>query len=350
MKVEARMHSTVQSIVDRGSFGDPSNTLLIVKDLWVRTTGSRPIDLVRGVSFKVTKGRTLGIVGESGSGKSLSLKGALGLLPAGLTSSVDSVLLRDQRLDLMSARAQRRLMGQQIGVIFQEPKAHLSPFHRVGAQLDEAIALHHDLSRAERRDRAAELLRRAGIRDPLRRMGQYTHELSGGLAQRVLIALALAGDPPLLVADEPTTALDVTVQREILDTLLEVQASESLSVILVSHDVGVVRYMCERVAVMYCGRIVEEGSVSAVFDNPLHPYTKALMQSVPRLSNDSFPTVPNGQAPAPRDFREGCDFASRCGLHISDCDGLLPWPGASDLHRARCVHSGAVTSEGSNEQ
>ena len=309
---------------------------------------------VEGVSFRLGRGESLGVVGESGSGKTMLVLALMGLLPPGARVGGQAVLhLADTRrsqgngdgetgrvADLVSASAEemRAIRGGEIGMIFQEPMTALDPVQRVGDQVEEAIRVHETGSgRAEVRRRAIEALERAAVPEPERRARQYPHELSGGLRQRVLIAMALAAGPSVLIADEPTTALDVTVQKQILDLLAKLRAELHLSLIFITHDLGVVAQIAERVLVMYAGRIVEQGPTREVLRNPRHPYTEGLLRAAPRLQAGSITPIP-GTVPALDALPPGCSFGPRCPRHIAECDVAVPELRAIDAERqARCI-------------
>ena len=260
--------------------------LLEVRDVCVEfPTRHGPLRALDGVSFDIAAGEILGVVGESGAGKSLTGAAIIGLLePPGRVCG-GQILLEGQRIDDLPREAMRRLRGKQIGAIFQDPLTSLNPLYTVGRQLVETLRTHLPLSAAQARDRAIELLRQTGIPAPEARLAQYPHEFSGGQRQRVVIALALAGEPKLIIADEPTTALDVAVQAQIIALLRSVTQAHGTSVMLITHDMGVIAETCDRVAVMYAGRIVEIGPVAEVIHHPAHPYTVGLMASVPSLAD-----------------------------------------------------------------
>ena len=309
---------------------------------------------VEGVSFRLGRGESLGVVGESGSGKTMLVLALMGLLPPGARVGGQAVLhLADTRrsagngdgeagrvadLVVASAEEMRAIRGGEIGMIFQEPMTALDPVQRVGDQIEEAIRVHETRSgRAEVRRRAIEALERAAVPEPERRARQYPHELSGGLRQRVLIAMALAAGPSVLIADEPTTALDVTVQKQILDLLAQLRAELNLSLIFITHDLGVVAQIAERVLVMYAGRIVEQGPTREVLRNPRHPYTEGLLRAAPRLQAGSITPIP-GTVPALDALPPGCSFGPRCPRHITECDAAVPELRTIDAERqARCI-------------
>jgi oligopeptide/dipeptide ABC transporter ATP-binding protein len=313
----------------------------------------RPVD---GVSFRLAQGESLGIVGESGSGKTMLAIALMGLTPPGARVKGQAVLhLADSRagsseqargagrnrtIDLLAASGEemRAIRGGQIGMIFQEPMTALDPVLRVGGQIEEAIRVHEPrISRMEARRRAIEALDRAAVPEPLRRARQYPHELSGGLRQRVLIAMALAAGPSVLIADEPTTALDVTVQAQILELLAQLRRDLHLSLIFITHDLGVVAQIAERVLVMYAGRMVEEGPTQEVLRNPRHPYTEGLLRAAPRLHRNKVRPIP-GAVPALEALPPGCSFGPRCERHLPDCDAAVPeLRRISDERRSRCI-------------
>ena len=306
--------------------------------------GARPggARIVDGVSFTVEAGQTLGIVGESGCGKSVMAMSAI-RLQASPPSHIESGSLRLAELDLTSmSRAELRgVWGQRIGVVFQDPMTSLNPTFTVGDQLHEALSLHEKLPRAEAQARVLNLLERVGVNAPQQRLQQYPHELSGGLRQRVLIAMALMCRPQLLIADEPTTALDVTLQAQILDLLRGLRDELGMGILIITHDLGVVAGFCDRVAVMYAGRIVESAPVRALFAAPRHPYTHGLMAAIPRLSTPRGErlSVIEGRVPAAADRPPGCAFGARCP-RVSDTCRAAPPPLVDDGsgHAVACFH------------
>jgi peptide/nickel transport system ATP-binding protein len=285
---------------------------------------------VDGASFDVADGKTLGIVGESGCGKSVTAQSILRLvLPPGRIVEGEIVLTRSDgsqveltKLD-PNGRTMRAIRGGDIGLVFQEPMTSFSPVHTIGAQLIEAVLLHNDVSPKEARRIGIEALRSVGIPKPDRRIDEYSFELSGGLRQRAMIAVALSCDPRLLIADEPTTALDVTTQAQILDLLRKIQQERGMAVMLITHNLGVVAEMCDDVVVMYLGRVVERGPVDDIFHDPKHPYTKALLQSIPSIDSvprHKLPTI-SGSIPHPFNRPKGCPFHPRCASFMPGrCD------------------------------
>jgi peptide/nickel transport system ATP-binding protein len=294
--------------------------LLAVRDLRVAfATRAGPVEAVAGIDVDLEAGRVLGVVGESGSGKSVSMLGVLGLLPKSATVT-GSALFRGQELLGMAPQALQAIRGARIGMIFQDPLTALNPVLRVGEQIVEAIRIHRDVSRKAAMARAVDLLDLVSIPQPRERVQQYPHEFSGGMRQRVMIAMAMANEPELLIADEPTTALDVTVQAQILEVLQSLRANLGIGLILITHDLGVVAGMADAVAVMYAGRIVERGSVDAVFDDPRHPYTRGLLAALPTLDAGDAPLVGiEGRPPSLRDRPPGCAFHPRCALAEARC-------------------------------
>jgi peptide/nickel transport system ATP-binding protein len=306
---------------------------------------------VNGVSFTLGEGETLGIVGESGSGKTMLALALMGLEPPGARRKGEARLrLRGRNGDaaraggdLVAAPAaeMRDLRGREISMIFQEPMTALDPVMRTGAQVEEAIRVHEPaLAKNEIRRRALHALERAAVPEPELRARQYPHQLSGGLRQRVMIAIALAAGPGVLIADEPTTALDVTVQKQILDLLEKLRRELQLSLLFITHDLAVVAQIAGRVAVMYAGRIVEEGPTAEVLRRPRHPYTEGLLRAAPQLEQQRLVPIP-GAVPALDALPPGCAFAPRCPRYIAECDAAMPElitvGDASLLHRARCI-------------
>ncbi len=276
-----------------------------------------PVTAVDRVSFQLSAGETLGIVGESGCGKTVTSKSIMRLLPEHRSSFGDEsrVELRGRDLLKLSDREMRDVRGNQIAMIFQEPMTALNPVFTIGWQLDEALKYHTDLNRGQRRDRAIEMLQMVEMPNPKRRLREYSHQLSGGMRQRVMIAIALCCEPDILIADEPTTALDVTIQAQILRLMEDLKKRIGTAIILITHDLGVVAQICDRVAVMYAGRIVEMASAHDVFHRPQHPYTRALLDSIPSNATarhgERLPAI-EGIVPSLFDLPEGCRFHDRC--------------------------------------
>ncbi len=299
---------------------------------------------VDGLDFKIFKGETLGIVGESGCGKSMTAFSLLGLLPGGAKADADSEIVFDG-VDILRAGGDelRKIHGDRAAMIFQEPMTSLNPVFKIGDQIREALELHRDLSRAVMDARVLELLELVGIPSPRRIAGTYPHTLSGGMRQRVMIAMALACDPELLIADEPTTALDVTIQAQILELMKDLKRKTNASILLISHNMGVIAEMCDRIIVMYAGKAVEEGSAMRIFGTPLHPYTEGLLRSIPsaakkRARLDSIEgTVPNPLAMPP-----GCAFEPRCPKAKPECRlGMPALHVREEGHAVRCFLQGS---------
>jgi peptide/nickel transport system ATP-binding protein len=314
--------------------------LLEVEDLSIELpTPSGLRRIVRDVSFSLQAGHSLGVVGESGSGKTLSALALMGLLPEGARVS-GALRFEGRDLAKLSENEMRKLRGDRIAMIFQEPMTALNPLHRVGAQVAESLILHRGLAKAEAWRRAVDLLGRVKLRDPERQARAYPFALSGGERQRAMIAMALACGPKLIIADEPTTALDVTVQAKILDLIATLGAENDMAVILVSHDLAVIARHCQRVMVMYGGAVMEEGPAEAVLDHPRHPYTRALLEARPRFGGprgERLQSIP-GSAPSASEAPTGCAFAGRCPLTIDACRAAPPPPARfEDGDVARCI-------------
>lgn len=286
----------------------------------------RTVRAVNGVSLDIRAGTSVGIVGESGSGKSVLARSLIGLLPQHGTEVGGSIEFDGRELTTLAHREWRRLRGAGIAMVFQDPLSTLNPVIRIGKQITEAVEAHATVGKAEARERAADLLAAVRVPDPVRRLQQYPGELSGGMRQRVAIAIALAADPTVLIADEPTTALDVTIQAGILDLLQQIQAERAMSIVLISHDLAVVSGRTDEIAVMYGGRIVERGPTEEVFAHAEMPYTRALLEAIPRLESpkNTRLAVVGGQPPDPTRLVEGCHFAPRCPRRVARCDAERP--------------------------
>ena len=305
----------------------------------LRRTG---VALVSDVGFTVARGETLALLGESGCGKSLTGQAIMGLLPAELAAS-GTIRFQGRALPLGDARAMHGLRGSRIGMVFQNPRASLDPLMTVGAQVAEVLAFHTVTPPADRRARAKALLADVGIADAAACLTAYPHELSGGMCQRVAIAMAIACEPALLIADEATTALDPTVQRQILDLLRSLQARNGMAIVLITHDLGVVADAADRVAVLYAGEVVERAPVAEAFALPAHPYTRALLRAVPRLdvAQARFEAIP-GQVPAADAMPAGCRFAPRCVLADAACAAPPPLHALAPERIARCWYAEAA--------
>jgi oligopeptide/dipeptide ABC transporter ATP-binding protein len=317
-----------------------ARSLLRVENLrtYFHTPGSttRAVD---GVSLSIGAGRILGVVGESGSGKSVTGASIMGLIQhPGRIEPGSRILFRDRDLVSESERSLRDLRGNEIAMIFQEPMTSLNPVMTVGAQIIENIRLHRRSSRRDARDRAIELMRLVGIPSPERRVDEYPHRLSGGMRQRIMIAMALTCDPALLIADEPTTALDVTIQAQILELIARLRDELGMAVMFITHDFGVVAEICDDVVVMYGGQVVEEGPVAAVMADPRHPYTRGLMDCIPRLGmrrDQRLNSIP-GMVPSAKAWPQGCRFANRCTHAFARCRTEAPPHFSVGAQRAAC--------------
>ena len=320
-------------------------TVLEVRDLRIEfplRQGS--LVAIDGVSFGIRKGEILGVVGESGAGKSLTGSALIGLLQSPGKITAGSIHLSGQRIDNLPQAEQRRLRGRHIGAIFQDPLTSLDPLFTVGQQLTETIRAHAPVSRQMARERALQLLREVGIADPDSRFSQYPHQFSGGMRQRIVIALAIAAEPELIIADEPTTALDVSVQAQILGLLKRLASAHGTAIMLVTHDMGVIAETADRVAVMYAGRVVEMGSVDDVIHRPQHPYTAGLMASIPSLKRkDERLAQIDGSMPRLGAWPLGCAFNSRCGQVGKRCRVAIPALAEAQGTLAACfLHQGGT--------
>jgi len=309
---------------------DMTNALLQVQNLHTYfETDEGLVQAVNGIDFNIRRGETLGLVGESGCGKSVSALSIMKLIPVPPGRIVKGrILFEGHDLVKLSEADMRRIRGNSISMIFQEPMTSLNPVHRVGTQIAEAIKLHQNVDQAQARRRAVEMLAKVGIPDPQRTAREYPFQLSGGMRQRVMIAMALSCNPKLIIADEPTTALDVTIQAQILDLMIKLQEDFGASILLITHDLGVVAEMADRVTVMYAGRIVESADVTPLFAEPQHPYTQGLMASVPQMgrpvaADKLLKTIP-GVVPSLLDLPPGCAFQDRCDRVFERCRSQEP--------------------------
>ena len=301
--------------------------LLRVEDLSVEFgPQAAPIRVVDSVNFEVPAGSAVGLVGESGSGKSITSLSILRLIPEPPGRIVSGrVLFEGQDLLKLPSARMPDLRGRDIAMIFQEPMNSLNPVMTIGSQVAEAIKLHETLSAARRRDKVIEVLKLVGMPDPVDRLGAYPHQFSGGMRQRVMIAMALACRPKLLIADEPTTALDVTIQAQVLELMKAIRAELNTAILLISHDLGIIADLCDRVVVMYAGRVLEDGDVGSIFHRPSHPYTRGLLRSIPRLDDDSEQLYQiAGSVPAAGSIKQGCPFYGRCPLRVERCRLEMP--------------------------
>lgn len=314
-------------------------TLLRIRNLSVDfATASGRFRAVDAVDQDVNDSEILAIVGESGSGKSVSMLAVMGLLPWTATVTADELTFNGQNLLTMEPKARRKIVGNDLAMIFQEPMSSLNPCFTVGWQIREALRVHLGMGRRERQARAIELFEQVGIPDPEKRLSAFPHQMSGGMNQRVMIAMAIACKPKLLIADEPTTALDVTIQAQILDLLASLRDETGMGLVLITHDMGVVAETAERVSVQYAGQKIEEQPVVPLFESPHHPYTSALLDALPeRATEKKLPTIP-GVVPGQFDRPQGCLFSPRCKFANAKCKAEAPPPLHADLGHARCFY------------
>ncbi|MCA0906889.1 ABC transporter ATP-binding protein [Ruegeria marisrubri] len=314
-------------------------SLLQIRNLTVEfATASGKFRAVDGVDLSVDRGELMAIVGESGSGKSVSMLALMGLLPWTATITADEMRFEGVDLAGLSARERRKIIGKDMAMIFQEPMSSLNPCFTVGFQIKEALRIHLGLNRKDRHQRAIELFDQVGIPAPESRLNTFPHQMSGGMNQRVMIAMAIACKPKLLIADEPTTALDVTIQAQILDLLVRLRDEQDMGLVLITHDMGVVAETAERVQVQYAGQKVEEQPVRDLFRTPRHPYTSALLSALPeRATSKILPTIP-GVVPGQFDRPAGCLFSPRCQFADATCAEIPPTPHAEAFGKARCHH------------
>ena len=301
--------------------------------------GVGTVQAVRGVSFSVAEGESIGIVGESGSGKTQTMLSVMGLLPSYAEITADSMLFNGRELTKLNAKEMRAIQGSEIGMIFQDPMTSLNPLFTVENQLTEPLRIHQKMSKAQARARALELLNLVEIPNPEARLKQYPHEFSGGMRQRVMIAIAIACNPKMVIADEPTTALDVTIQAQILDLLNHLKQETKTSIIMITHDLGVIASMCSRILVMYGGTICEEGTAREIFYDARHPYTWGLLNSIPKIHGDpNEKLIPiHGTPPDMLMPPKGCPFAPRCSHCMPVCREYMPPRSVlSDTHAVSC--------------
>lgn len=326
---------------------DMKNVFLEVKDLVVEyTSGKDTIHAVSGVSFTLEKGKTLALVGETGAGKTTIAKTIMRILPdppAKIRGG--NIYLNGEDLLELSETAMRKVRGNQISMVFQDPMTALNPVMRVGDQIAEVIKIHNNITKREAKERAAKMLEMVGI--TRERYGEYPHQFSGGMKQRVIIAIALACSPELLLADEPTTALDVTIQAQVLEMMNELRKKQNTSMILITHDLGVVANVSDEVAIVYAGQIIEYGSKRAIFKNPVHPYTVGLFGAIPNLDQDTRRLANiEGMPPDPTHLPEGCCFHPRCPYATEACKKqMVPMREIENGHFLRCLNRGGSTKE-----
>lgn len=315
-----------------------TESLLEVKNLKVSFVGKKKTtNIVAGLSFNVEKGKTLCIVGESGCGKSMTSLSIMGLLPK--TGKIEGeILLKGENLADKSMKQMSKIRGNQISMIFQEPMTSLNPVQTVGKQIAETIIIHQNLNKKEARQKAIEMLKLVGIPSPEKRVDAYPHELSGGMRQRVMIAIALSCNPELLIADEPTTALDVTIQAQILDLMKNLQNNLNMGIIMITHDLAIVSEMADTVLVMYAGEAVEYGSRNSIFNSPLHPYTQGLMKCIPDVDGEEVEElfVIKGSVPSPEAMPAGCRFVDRCPYAQEICKTHAPITAIEENHSVAC--------------
>ena len=316
-----------------------STPLLQVKDLCTSfDVSSGEVRAVNGISFNLDKGKVLGIVGESGSGKSVTAYSIMRILTHPGRIKSGQILFNGEDIVQFSKEQMRSFRGKRVSIIFQDPMTSLNPVYTIGNQLREAIMLHTDRNRDQANARALEMLQLVGVNEPAKRLKQYPHELSGGMRQRVMIAMALACEPDILIADEPTTALDVTIQAQILELMQDLQKKLGMAIIMITHDLGVIADMCDEIIVMYAGRICERGTADEIFYNPRHEYTKGLMRSIPRLDSHGEKLIPIAGSPVDlTNMPKGCAFASRCDKCMKICLEEIPAEmKINDEHMASC--------------
>jgi len=314
--------------------------LLEVKDLEVKfALRFGDLTAINGISFNLDKGQRMGLVGESGAGKSVTGFAIINLISKPGFISGGQVIFNGRDLTGLSHEAMREIRGNQISMIFQDPMMTLNPVLTIGTQMIETLLAHRSITRAEAEDIALEKLKKVQIPSPEKRLAQYPHEFSGGMRQRIVIAIALLTDPEIIIADEPTTALDVTIQAEIMDLLLELCKTENMGLILITHDLGVVSEVTEKIAVMYAGKIVESGPTARIIDNPQHPYTRGLLKALPGSIKPGEPLnqIP-GMMPTLMDLPPGCAFHPRCTLSVPRCQAEIPelYDAGEPEHRAAC--------------
>lgn len=310
-------------------------------------TGAGLLHATRDVSLTIARGERLGLVGESGCGKTITGLSLMRLLPRDLAEVSGDILLDGTDLSSLSDRAMRHLRGRRIAMIFQEPMTALDPVFTIGEQIAETYRTHFPATRHAARERAIAMLRDVGIPEPERRYDEYPHQLSGGMRQRVMIAMALVCEPSLIIADEPTTALDVTVQAQIIDLLRDLSARSGTALVFITHDLGVVAEICTRVVAMYAGEVIEDGAVDDVLTRPRHPYTSGLLSSLPGLAGrgSRLPSIP-GRVPSPLNMPTGCRFRARCPHALPGCEQEQPLIDVARAHAARCWRAPELTLNG----
>ncbi len=318
---------------------DPGMTLLQLKDLTISFASARhPVKVVSGLNLEIQEGRVFGLVGESGCGKSLTALAVMGILPH-TASAEGEIVFRGKNLLTLDRESMRKLRGKELSMIFQEPMTSLNPVLTVGYQVAEVLMTHFGMRKTEAMEKTVELLRSVRIPSPEIRVHEYPHQMSGGMRQRVMIAMAIACNPLLLIADEPTTALDVTIQAQILDLLRSLRQQRNMAILLITHDIGVIAENADVAAVMYAGRVVEFSKVSTILDTPKHPYTMGLLDSLPKQKGVPLQPIP-GSVPRPEKLPHGCKFSDRCRHVKPQC--TQEEPGLREIsggHFARCIRS-----------
>ena len=316
-----------------------SETLLSVENLKISFAGERPLTVVDNVSFKLGQEDVVGLVGESGCGKTLTALSIIRLLPAN-TAYSGKVFFKGDDLLNKNEKVLRKLRGRDISMVFQEPMTSLNPVFTVGYQIAEVLITHKDLSKKQALKESVELLRTVKISSPELRVKEYPHQMSGGMRQRIMIAMAIACNPSLLIADEPTTALDVTIQAQILELLETLKGKSKMSLLLITHDLGIIAEWAKRVEIMYAGRIVEEADVKEIFTNPRHPYTIGLLESLPKKKGERLIPIP-GQVPGLGELPYGCKFSPRCRFAVKECSEKEPAlvPAGDNSHLSRCIRA-----------
>ncbi|MFK7893042.1 MAG: ABC transporter ATP-binding protein [Granulosicoccus sp.] len=333
-------HLTLPQSDAVASDNGPADTLMSLTDLSLRFRGQTN-DVIDGVSLSVKRGEVLCVVGESGCGKSVTAMALMGLLPADSTRfSSGKLEFNDRQLDMSQATLPAEMRGNRIAMIFQEPMTSLNPTFTIGNQIAEAVQRHTGGTRSQARKRALQMLQRVGIASPASRLSEYPHQLSGGMRQRVMIAMALANDPQILIADEPTTALDVTIQAQILDLIRDLRDETGMGTLMITHDLGVVAEIADTVAIMYAGQIVEQGSVAKIFNDPQHPYTIGLISAMPQLDKPGtrLAIVP-GTVPTVANMAVGCRFRTRCAFATHTCKARPLLSSIDQGHNVACHYA-----------
>lgn len=319
-------------------------SLLEVRDLNIFfRTAAAPLQVVKGLNFLINKSEIFGLAGESGCGKSITALSIMGILPPNAYSEGE-IIFKGKDLLKHDAETMRQLRGNEVSMIFQEPMTSLNPVLTAGYQIAEVLMTHRNMTKREAMDRAVELLKAVKIPSPVSRVREYPHQMSGGMRQRVMIAMAVACNPALLIADEPTTALDVTIQAQILELIHSLKNERGMSILFITHDLGIIAENAERVGIMYAGRLMEMGATRDIFSNPLHPYTKGLLESLPKVKGVRLNAIP-GFVPRPEDFPAGCRFSDRCSYSVDECLQKEPeFREISKGHFVRCLRTEAVRS------